>query len=227
MRILCCILLISGSTGSFAQTKKIAHRSHSGSNSTFSLKDIDNLGVAPTQRITEANLDTLKILPDNRIVMITSQTCHDENWNGRVLSDTSIWKAGSDTLDNHPLFSKKHELNHIKKELKQTYNFQNDIDEVEFIGYDNQKPKSKKKRKSGGSASASAKASASAEANGDMQTGDTQKKGKNPKEHNEPQAMQTNKTIDHEDAPIDHSMLWFLMAIPFISLGWWSRWFKD
>jgi hypothetical protein len=134
----------------YAQTKVISHKSHSGNKANFkaalnaSIFDMSasNFGAAPIRIIRNAQLDSLIFLTDTSSVMITSETCWEEE-RGRNIDDKSIWKAGKDTLDFHPLFTKKHSLDSIKKVLRKQYNFQNSVDSIVFIGYDNEKPKSK------------------------------------------------------------------------------------
>lgn len=117
-----------------AQTKLIAHKSHSGSNETFKIAyetglfDIENsnLGVAPEPTVRSASLDSLIFLSDTSAVMVTSQHC--SRW-----ERTTKWSAGKDTLYNHFLFSKKNSIAHIKKYLKKNYNFQNPVDSIKFI----------------------------------------------------------------------------------------------
>ena len=46
-RLLLLFVLAGFSTAGFSQTKMIAHRSHSGSNSTFTLAGPDNFGETP------------------------------------------------------------------------------------------------------------------------------------------------------------------------------------
>ncbi len=46
-RVFLLIVLAAVSSVGFAQTKRIAHRSHSGANRTFSLNGIDNFGTTP------------------------------------------------------------------------------------------------------------------------------------------------------------------------------------
>ncbi|MEO7923125.1 MAG: hypothetical protein ABIR30_05560 [Chitinophagaceae bacterium] len=56
-RVLLLCLLSGLSTACFSQTKKIAHRSHSGSNSSFTLAGPDNFGETP-EMIAERNKKT-------------------------------------------------------------------------------------------------------------------------------------------------------------------------
>ncbi len=56
MRTLCSILLLSCAMSTFAQTKKIAHRSHSGQNSSFSMESLDNLG----RRYSDEELEKMR-----------------------------------------------------------------------------------------------------------------------------------------------------------------------
>ncbi len=46
-RIFLLFALAGLSTAGFSQTKKIAHRSHSGKNSSFTINSIDNFGTTP------------------------------------------------------------------------------------------------------------------------------------------------------------------------------------
>lgn len=42
-----------------------------------------------------------------------------------------------DTIQNHPLFPKQHSLDSIKQVLANDYNFQNQLETIVFVGYDN------------------------------------------------------------------------------------------
>lgn len=46
-KILLSVSIIFAATASFAQTKRIEHRSHSGSNKTFTTKGNSNFGLTP------------------------------------------------------------------------------------------------------------------------------------------------------------------------------------
>lgn len=147
----------------FSQTKLISHKSHSGSNVTFrtalesNLFDIgdSNLGEAPMRLIKNAQLDTVIFVSDEKAVMVTSEYCKDE-FRFRINNDEEnkkekdlgeLWRAGKDTVVNHPLFSRKHSLDSIKNVLKNEYHFQNDIEKVVFIGYENEAVKEEIKQK--------------------------------------------------------------------------------
>lgn len=152
MKLLFFFLVLAGTT--FSQTKLIFHKSHSGSASTFTVFTAinpGNFGAAPTVRVQHAVLDTLKYLPDGKVVMITSEYCtremrmrdlEQQKQENRHDFDpreqrANLWKAGRDTLVNHSLFSRRHELDNIKDSLENNYYFRNNIDSVVFIGYDN------------------------------------------------------------------------------------------
>lgn len=136
----------------FSQTKLIAHKRHSGNDFSYALKnntaDIkdSNFGIAPTAQIRNAQLDSVIFIDNEKAVMVTSEYCR-ENFKRNTKDSISFWRAGKDTVYNHVLFSKKHQLDSIKQVLKTEYNFRNDIEKVVFIGYDNQKKLSKKKKK--------------------------------------------------------------------------------
>jgi len=136
---------------SFSQTKLIAHKSHSGTSATFhkamlfdnnlatsdfglpddydnedELIDLNSIKRAPIY----IKLDTLKYVSDSVSVMIKS-FYNKNNLTEVIKFNHSI----SDTIYNHPLFTKKNALDSIKVLLKTTYNFKNNIDSVTFKGY--------------------------------------------------------------------------------------------
>ena len=128
---------------SFGQTKLISHKSHSGSNTTFSnsIKKSwfsigeSNFGMAPERFVRNSNLDTVKLLSPHVAVMITSESCLREDYN-RNKSSMELWSAGSDTVFDHPVFNSKNSLDQIKTKLKNEYYFSNSIDNVVFIGFE-------------------------------------------------------------------------------------------
>jgi hypothetical protein len=131
----------------FAQTKKIAFKSHSGNMANYAcavsqnLYDIENsnFGAAPEREIFEAKLDSVIFICDTAAIMVTSQYCSNKNWTTNTQTKAKLWKAGRETVYYHPLFSKKHSLDSIKNILKTQYYFKNPIEGVKFIGYDNTK----------------------------------------------------------------------------------------
>lgn len=141
-----CMLL---STLSYGQTKLIAHKSHSGSHTLFRhvlanhLFGVDNsnFGMAPEPTVTLSNLDSVIFVSDTVAVMVTSLTCHVS----RRFPTGTRWTPGRDTVRKHPLFSMQHGLDSIRKSLKRDYFFDNPIDSVKFIGYDNRQAIPEKK----------------------------------------------------------------------------------
>lgn len=136
--------------GMSAQTKVIAHKSISGSNTSFadsytkgtSELDGSNFGMAPERRdrflnASSPQLDTVIFLSKTRAVMITS--CEAYKKGGKSYTPSPLWRPGRDTVFNHPLFSKNHSLDSIKDVLKSEYSFVNDIETTVFLGYDNDK----------------------------------------------------------------------------------------
>lgn len=132
-----------------AQTKIISHKSHSGSNADFNIAyandlfgmEEDNLGMAPERRyIKEKNLhpklDSVVFISKDEVKLYTSSSCKIESdYTGETHEEK--WKPGIEIAKNHPLFSKQHSLDSIKKVLKKEYGFENPINEVVFVGYDN------------------------------------------------------------------------------------------
>jgi hypothetical protein len=125
-----------------AQTKKIAWKSHSGSNAYFAsameneLFDLSfsNFGMAPAKIVKNAKLDSVIFISEHKSIMVTSEYCHD-----RYENTNTLWRAGRDTVTDHPLFSKQHSLDSIKQTVKRHYYFRNPVDSVKFIGFDNKK----------------------------------------------------------------------------------------
>jgi hypothetical protein len=70
------------------------------------------------------------IIDDKKSVIVTSTFCKT-----RRNENLQKWKAGRDTVYNHQVFSDKN-IESMKKTLKETYNFQNDIDSTVFLKYD-------------------------------------------------------------------------------------------
>jgi hypothetical protein len=154
MKTLLIILLLLINSAVQAQTDIIEYRSHAGNMIKFtqnSTRTIDgvltNFGGKQMPMVKNAALDTVRFITKNIAVMVTSEYCSyalrspilDEF--GCEIGKTPLgrlWRAGNDTLINHPLFSKKHSLDSIKEILSSTYNFQNSIDSVVFIGFDNE-----------------------------------------------------------------------------------------
>lgn len=140
---LVCLLV---STHLLAQTKLIAHKSHSGRTSDFALAlennlfdmEASNFGVAPVYEVKNSQLDSLIFLSDTSVIMVTSEYC---GWiqvgsKNKKINDSRIWKAGKDTVFHHQLFSRKNSIHKIKKQLKKEYFFKNLVDSVKFINYE-------------------------------------------------------------------------------------------
>ncbi len=134
-------------TMAWSQTKLIAHKSHSGSAKSFKYslhskafnKGESNFGQAPQRMVRNSRLDTVRLLPDARVVMITSESCYWEDYGGRPESNPELWSAGKDTLNGHPLFNAEHTPMEIRKTLKEEYYFTNSPTSVVLIGFDEPK----------------------------------------------------------------------------------------
>lgn len=130
-------------TAGFSQTKKIAYKSHSGSAGNFSIAlsnelfdNGSNFGMAPNPEIKNAQLDSVIFVSDSLVYLVTSEYC---SYRSMPKSKPRLWQAGREVAYNHPLFSKKHSLDSIRKVIRQYYHFENSIDKVIFVGYDNDK----------------------------------------------------------------------------------------
>jgi hypothetical protein len=144
MKNISIIAILFFSMSTFAQTKLIAHKSHSGSNATFSkaLKSVlfdkgdSNLGMAPNPNIKYAVLDSVIIISDSQAVMVTSEYCKGPRYTKRDENPIE-WKAGSDTVLHHPLFKKEHKLDSVREVVQSKYWFKPTADIV-FVGFDEQ-----------------------------------------------------------------------------------------
>lgn len=122
-----------------AQTKWIAHKSHSGNAENFGLitpgsafeDDGSNFGRAPEPTVTMAQLDTVIRLSERVAVMITSEYCQER----QIKTKKRLWSAGRDTVKNHPLFCNNYSVDEIKRRLKRDYYFKNDVNTIVFIGF--------------------------------------------------------------------------------------------
>jgi hypothetical protein len=146
-----------------AQTKVIAHKSHSGNSNTFAKAYqnnlFDNFGMAPEPEVKRARLDSLIFVNDTCQIMVTTESCSNlygkkaptKEWNYQTQSyrqaievskdkKTSVWKAGRDTVYNHYLFSYNESLDFVKDRIKNRFYFTNSVDSVIFVGYNNNKP---------------------------------------------------------------------------------------
>lgn len=94
-----------------------------------------NFGEAPRPylRTKQPQLDSVIFVSDSVAIMVTS--CKKLKAGEKMAAD---WKPGRDTVYNHYLFSLKHKLDYIKRELEDAFYFGNDINRVKFIGYDNE-----------------------------------------------------------------------------------------
>lgn len=126
-----------------AQTKKIAYKSHSGSMENYqtaleeNLFDMgsSNFGMAPEPFIQHAKLDSVICISENISIMVTSEYCIRKYRRTHSKSDTSIWKAGRDTVYHHPIFSKRLSTDSMRKILDHEYYFRNPASEVVFTGF--------------------------------------------------------------------------------------------
>lgn len=155
MKQLLIIFTIFSSLSTSAQTKLIAHKSHSGKSKTLFSNPIgeSNFGMAPQRFVRNSKLDSVILISDKVAIMITSEHCHSEDFDGRDKSKPNLWSAGKDTVYEHDLFNSSKSVDEIRKSLKEDYFFANPIETVVFIGFDgkfpiaNTEPKTKIKAK--------------------------------------------------------------------------------
>lgn len=151
MRLLFIFLLCIVSSVSFAQTKKIAFKSHSGSNENFSIALEDNLfdmdesnfGLGPLREITTRTLDSVKYVSKSMSILVISRYTTEER---SPMKGTPVFQGlTKDTVYSHPLFSHKHSLDSIKSILKSQKTYDNPVEKIVFVGFDNKKGKKAKR----------------------------------------------------------------------------------
>lgn len=149
MRQIVTAALLFLSLAGAAQTKKIAFKSHSGSDENFrialanDLFDMDNsnFGLPPNKEIYTKRLDSVFYISDSvTVVALTHFVTYfsGDNRNPQRLSSTK------DTLYHHALFGNKHSLDSIRSVLKSSGEYQYHSENAVFVGYDNKKKKNKK-----------------------------------------------------------------------------------
>ena len=153
MKIILILLLCFTTSTLLAQTKKIAFKSHSGKMENFlsALEtgggDTENfnfgVGIEPTVKF--AQLDSLILLCDTAVIMVTSEYCLKRRYDEK---DSKKWNAGKDTVFNHPVFSGYLSLDSIKSILKNQYHFRNPVKKTVFIGFEEPITMNRKKKES-------------------------------------------------------------------------------
>ena len=123
-----------------SQTKIIAHKSHSGSVSTFSkayknnLFDINcsNFGLPGNADVVV--LDSVIAVNDSKILLKkrVSNHCYPFGTNYKKLKE-SDFERKTDTIYNHNLLNRNNAVSFIKSSYKHA--FSNPIEEVVFIGF--------------------------------------------------------------------------------------------
>lgn len=129
-----------------AQTKKIAFKSHSGSAENFrialenNLFDVDesNFGLPPQNEIYTSTLDSVFFISDSMAARVIS---HYSTQIFPKKEKPALLQTVKDTVYRHPLFSQKHALDSIKNVLKAEKKYENPVNKIVFIGYDNKKKK--------------------------------------------------------------------------------------
>lgn len=127
---------------SFAQTKLIAHKSHSGTKMTFRIAyehnlfqlNQSNFGLPGNKNIVL--LDSVIVINDSvtLLKLRESVVCFPFNTNYKNVKPTDFNKKTIQVI-NHKVFNKKNTITTIKSMQYFGINFSNSIDEVVFIGF--------------------------------------------------------------------------------------------
>lgn len=132
--LLCCFSLVCIS--SFAQTKKIAFKSHSGSAENFSIALENNLFDMENSNFGNPvykELDSVILIADSVAVLVS-----------HLDTDPITNPRKKDTLRSRSLFSRKTPLDSVKKGLKREFWFHSSVDSIKFIGFETTPPEKKK-----------------------------------------------------------------------------------
>jgi hypothetical protein len=137
-----------------AQTKTIAFKRHNGPKAKFSAVlgnegakgGPSNLGVAPEKWVRNSELKKVIYINDTTQAMVTEEVCRNEY--SYQQQETETWRAGTDTVLRHPVFSANLSENEMRNILKADYYFANDMKEVKFVGFEKRKLQSEKHLKS-------------------------------------------------------------------------------
>jgi len=164
MKTILVFTLLTITACTFAQTDIIEMKSRNRSLKKYDRMSIStndhvssNFGMAPDPLVKTAVLDSIKSLTDSTAVVYTSEYCtrgyHLEYESiyidslGRELNEPrrvygnprlgQFWQPGADTVVNHPIFTRRHSLDSVKRVIDRDYNFNLPSDSVTFIGFDN------------------------------------------------------------------------------------------
>ena len=205
-QIFIALLSIISST-SFAQTKAIAFKSHSGDMNNFRIALSNDLFGSEESNFGNPYVDPSKFRVINNLVgvvylskskaALTIKVYPSEYFEPK--DSARLATLVTDTVYNDPLFSKKHSLDSIREVLKTSWEYGNHVNEIIFIGYDNNnKLKSNKKT--------------------------TIKDNSKPKENSIP-IIVTNDNNSGENSPFDAAMAKALAGILLLALlGGWLSW---
>lgn len=152
-------------TFTFAQTPGIMHKRLGGTNENFmaTLQNPNapirqsNFGLPPTIYVKRAVIDSIIVLNDSSVLVVTSHKINEEfawsNYNydttngifvcadsmvQKSLSydSTGVWKPGRDVMVNHAVFHPNAKCSEILNALRQQYGLYHATHEVVFIGFD-------------------------------------------------------------------------------------------
>ncbi|MGG9963625.1 hypothetical protein [Ferruginibacter sp. SUN106] len=202
MKLIFIVLLSILTTSSFAQTKAIAFKSHSGNMNNFSIalehglfsNEESNFGLPSS--IKTYRLDSVIYVSEEVSVIV--YRFYNRRFNEPKDSAKFI-RSYKDSLFNDPLFSKKHALDSIKTVLKKTGRYDYPINNAVFVGYDNKKKTVKEK----------------------TVTKPVDNTNKKPKENNITPVITNN----NDNSPFDMQMVKALAGIFLLALlGGWLSW---
>lgn len=135
-----------------AQTKEIAYKSHSGNMDNFKIAlendffRMEKSDFGLPSPVKTYSLDSVIYISETMSVVVKKIYSREYN---EPKDSARFLGVHKDTVYNDPLFSKKHSLDSIRNILKNSRLYNNRINKVVFIGYDNKKTKTGRKVVSG------------------------------------------------------------------------------
>lgn len=175
MKSLFAVLFAILNAAFLAQTPHIMHLRLGGTEADFQKTMLDpnslirksNFGLGPAIFVKRAVIDSVIVVNDSMVVVVTSHQFEEDLWWGRhaydsinqhyVCSDTMIqrflnydstgmWMPGRDTVVNHVVFNSKLRCEQIIEKLSLDFGSQQNSSSIVFIGFDCSEALQKSKR---------------------------------------------------------------------------------
>ena len=179
MKLILFLLTLLFTLHFFAQTPMIMHKRMGGTTESFiaNLQNPhapirqSNFGLPPTIHVKRAVIDSVIVVNDSSVLVVTSHQIVEEFGFGTdiyydslesnfvctdsmlqkslVFDSTGTWKPGRDLMVNHAVFNPNSSCEKILHTLRWEYALTHSTRDVVFIGFDCSQPEQKGKKKKG------------------------------------------------------------------------------